>query len=74
MTEALMNRIKAQLVRYEDLRLKPYRCAAGKLTIGVGRNLEDCGINQTEAAAVLDREPLQCRHQSEIRRHPHQRH
>jgi lysozyme len=40
MTEALMNRIKAQLVRHEGLRLKPYRCTAGKLTIGIGRNLE----------------------------------
>ncbi len=39
MTEALMNRIKAQLVRHEGLRLKPYRCTAGKLTIGIGRNL-----------------------------------
>jgi hypothetical protein len=39
MTEALMNRIKAQLIRHEGLRLKPYRCTAGKLTIGIGRNL-----------------------------------
>jgi lysozyme len=41
MTEALMNRIKAQLVRHEGLRLKPYRCTAGKLTIGICRNLDD---------------------------------
>jgi len=40
MTETLMNRIKAQLVRHEGLRLKPYRCTAGKLTIGYGRNLD----------------------------------
>jgi len=40
MTEALMNRIKAQLVRHEGLRLKPYRCTAGRLTIGIGRNLD----------------------------------
>ena len=35
MTEALMNRIKAQLVRHEGLRLKPYRCTASKLTIAL---------------------------------------
>ena len=40
MTEALMNRIKAQLVRHEGLRLKPYRCIAGKLTICIGRNMD----------------------------------
>jgi lysozyme len=47
MTDALMNRIKSQLVRHEGLRLKPYRCTAGKLTIGVGRSLDDCGIEGT---------------------------
>ena len=33
----------------EDLRLKPYRCTAGKLTIGIGRNLDDKGITKEEA-------------------------
>ena len=33
-----------RLVQHEGLRLKPYRCTAGKLTIGVGRNLEDKGL------------------------------
>jgi lysozyme len=54
MTDALMNRIKSQLVRHEGLRLKPYRCTAGKLTIGVGRNLNDCGISQKEAYTLLE--------------------
>ena len=58
MTETLMNRIKAQLVRHEGLRLKPYRCTAGKLTIGIGRNLEDRGISQKEAYAMLERDIL----------------
>lgn len=34
---------------FEGLRLKPYRCSAGKLTIGYGRNLEDVGITKEEA-------------------------
>ena len=60
MTETLMNRIKAQLVRHEGLRLKPYRCTAGKLTIGIGRNLEDRGISQKEAYAMLERDIADC--------------
>ena len=60
MTEALMNRIKAQLVRHEGLRLKPYRCTAGKLTIGIGRNLDDRGISRKEAYAMLERDIQDC--------------
>ena len=37
------------LKKEEGLRLKPYRCTAGKLTIGIGRNLEDTGISEDEA-------------------------
>ncbi len=60
MTESLKNRIKAQLVRHEGLKLKPYRCTAGKLTIGIGRNLDDCGISQKEAYTMLERDILDC--------------
>ena len=35
--------------RNEGLRLKPYQCKAGKLTIGYGRNLEAKGISIKEA-------------------------
>jgi lysozyme len=38
-----------ELVRDEALRTKPYRCTAGKLTIGIGRNLDDVGITEEEA-------------------------
>lgn len=63
MTEALMNQIKAQLVRHEGLRLKPYLCTAGKLTIGIGRNLEDRGISQKEAYAMLEQDIVDCEQQ-----------
>lgn len=51
-----MNReqLRADLVSDEGLKLKPYRCTAGKLTIGVGRNIEDVGISQDEAFTLLD--------------------
>lgn len=42
-----------QLIRHEGLKLKPYRCPAGKLTIAVGRNLDDNGISEQEAMSML---------------------
>ena len=60
MTEALMNRMKAQLVRHEGLRLKPSRRPAGNLTIGIGRNLDDRGISRKEAYAMLERDIQDC--------------
>lgn len=46
--------IQDDLIRDEGLRLKPYICPAGKLTIGVGRNLDDKGITKAEALLLLD--------------------
>ncbi len=46
--------IKNQLLTHEGLQLKPYRCPAGKLTIGVGRNIEDAGISEDEAMMLLE--------------------
>jgi len=43
MTAALMNRSKAQKVNHEGMLLKTYFCTAGKLTIGIGHNLDDRG-------------------------------
>lgn len=63
MEAKLLERIKEQLVRHEGLRLKPYRCTAGKLTIGIGRNLDDCGISQTEAYVLLENDIQNCEKQ-----------
>lgn len=38
----------------EDTREFPYRCSAGKLTIGVGRNLDDKGLSPAEIEFLLD--------------------
>ncbi len=51
-----MTTLQALLIRHEGLRLKPYTCTAGKTTIGVGRNLDDNGITEAEAMAMLDRD------------------
>lgn len=45
--------VAEQLRIDEGLRLFPYRCTAGKLTIGIGRNLEDRGITLDEAIFLL---------------------
>lgn len=37
----------------EGLRLTPYICTEGKLTIGYGRNLDSIGITEEEANAML---------------------
>lgn len=47
--ETLQNYIKQN----EGLRLKPYLCSKGKLTIGYGRNLDDRGITTEEAMLML---------------------
>jgi lysozyme len=45
--------LKAELTRDEGLRLKPYRDSVGKLTLGIGRNLDDVGISEDEAQYML---------------------
>lgn len=44
----------AQLERHESLKLKPYRDSVGKLTIGIGRNLDDVGISVKESHFLCD--------------------
>ena len=46
-------RLLHTLIRHEGIKYKPYRCTAGKLTIGVGRNIEDVGISESEAMHML---------------------
>jgi len=48
-----MDKLIEQLKRHEGVKLKPYRCTAGKLTVGIGRNIEDNGISMGEAEILL---------------------
>lgn len=50
----MSNKLRDMLIRHEGLRRKPYRDTVGKLTIGVGRNLDDVGITRDEALILLD--------------------
>ena len=47
-------RLVDQLVDHEGLRRYAYVDTVGKITIGVGRNLTDKGITDTEALYLLD--------------------
>lgn len=49
----MSSKLENMLIRHEGLKLKPYRCTAGKLTIGIGRNLDDNGITEAEARMML---------------------
>lgn len=49
-----------ELVRDEGMKTMPYRCTAGKLTIGVGRNIEDRGITNAEAMYLLNNDLAIC--------------
>lgn len=52
--EQNMNKWCRRLIFHEGIRLKPYYCTAGKLTIGVGRNLEDNPLSAEEKKALGD--------------------
>jgi lysozyme len=52
--------LKSMLVYHEGLRLKPYKDSVGKLTIGVGRCLDDVGVSTDEAYMLLDNDLLRC--------------
>lgn len=45
--------LKADLIRDEDKRKMPYLDSVGKLTIGVGRNLDDRGLRDDEIDLML---------------------
>lgn len=49
----MIQKTQELIKRHEGLRLKLYKCSQGKLTIGYGRNLQDCGISKAEAEFML---------------------
>ena len=46
-------RLIAQLRKHEGVEYKPYTDTVGKLTIGVGRNLDDRGLSEDEIDYLL---------------------
>ena len=52
--------VKRRLMEEEGLKLFPYRCTANKLTLGVGRNIEDRGISDITAIQMLEEDIALC--------------
>ena len=50
----MLNKIIDMLRRHEGLRLHPYHCSENKLTLGIGRNIEDRCITEKEAIYLLN--------------------
>ena len=48
------DQLRPILANDEGKRNKPYRCTAGKLTIGIGRNLDDVGLSDDEIGLLLE--------------------
>lgn len=59
----MSNKLVTQLKRHEGMKLKPYLCTAKKLTIGIGRNLEDVGISEDEAETLLRHDIMEATNQ-----------
>jgi lysozyme len=53
MSQENVKKFIEQLKAQEGCKLKPYRCTAGALTIGIGRNLDANGISMDEAESML---------------------
>ena len=49
-----MEEIINRLILHEGIKLKPYKCPAGFLSIGVGRNLITNPLTKTEQQVVGD--------------------
>ena len=47
-------RLFAQLRLHEGVEVYPYKCSAGYLTIGVGRNIEERGLSDDEIDYILN--------------------
>jgi lysozyme len=52
-SDEALKRVTLMLEQEEGCRLRPYRDTVGKLTIGVGRNLDSQGITRQEALYLL---------------------
>jgi lysozyme len=60
MTGDARARLRSQLMVDEGIRRKPYRDTVGKITIGVGRNLDDVGLSHVEVMYLLENDIDRC--------------
>lgn len=58
--DVFFDRLKKLLELHEGKKRFPYRCPAGKLTIGIGRNLEDKGLSNDEIDYLFKNDIREC--------------
>ena len=49
-----LDKLKELIVKHEGERLDLYRCTAGKLTIGIGHNIQDKGISKAVSTLMFE--------------------
>ena len=49
-----LKKLKQMLIKHEGKKLWPYKCTAGKLTIGIGHNLDAKGISNAVADLIYE--------------------
>jgi len=52
------------LIQDEGFKTKPYKCTQDKLTIGIGRNLEDVGLSEDEVHYLAKNDIARCERES----------
>ena len=60
-----MDKLVKMLRHHEGVRHKPYKDTVGKLTIGVGRNLDDNGLSDDEIDYLLWSDIARCQKEAE---------
>ena len=60
MEQDLLKLCQDGIKKDEGFSAKPYKCTAGKLTIGYGRNIEDIGVSEDEAQYILNNDISYC--------------
>jgi lysozyme len=61
-----ISKLKKDLIASEGICLKPYVDQVGKITIGIGRNLEGNGISLEEATILLDNDIQRIQQELEV--------
>jgi len=56
----MKSELERMLIRHEGKRSLPYECSAGKITVGVGRNLEDNPLTEEEIMYLLRNDIARC--------------
>ena len=58
-----MNNLREMLKRHEGVKAHAYKCTAGKITVGVGRNIDSdggIGLSDEEIDFLLDNDIVRC--------------